>query len=79
MVRSRLQPERANLAPPVEVRPRKRALRRIIESRWLREGDEKTLHELADEYGVSAERIRQIESKAMMKMKSALGEYSLTR
>jgi len=46
--------------------------RRIIERRWLSEGHEATLHELADEYGVSAERIRQIEAKAMQKMKGAL-------
>jgi RNA polymerase sigma-32 factor len=49
--------------------------RRIVESRWLREGEELTLHELADEYGVSAERIRQIEVKAMQKMKSSLEAY----
>jgi RNA polymerase sigma-32 factor len=52
---------------------------RIIQARWLSEGDEKTLHELADEFGVSAERIRQIEVKAMQKMKSALADYQLTR
>jgi RNA polymerase sigma-32 factor len=46
--------------------------RRIIEARWLREGDTKTLHELADEFGVSAERIRQIEAKAMQKMKKEM-------
>ncbi len=46
--------------------------RRIIERRWLSEGHEATLHELADEYGISAERIRQIEAKAMQKMKGAL-------
>ena len=46
--------------------------RRIIERRWLAEGETATLHELADEYGVSAERIRQIESKAMQKMKGML-------
>lgn len=46
--------------------------RRIIERRWLAEGDTATLHELADEYGVSAERIRQIEAKAMQKMKGML-------
>ena len=45
--------------------------RRIIETRWLNEGEEKTLHELAAEFGVSAERIRQIEAKAMQKMKLA--------
>ena len=52
--------------------------RRIIESRWLRDEDEGgtlTLHDLAAEYGVSAERIRQIEAKAMQKMKAALAEY----
>jgi RNA polymerase sigma-32 factor len=35
-----------------------------------------TLHELADEFGVSAERIRQIEAAAMKKMKAALTEYA---
>ena len=53
--------------------------RRIIETRWLREGEEKTLHELADEFGVSAERIRQIEAKAMQKMKLALSEFDAVR
>ncbi|MDH4150334.1 MAG: RNA polymerase sigma factor RpoH [Betaproteobacteria bacterium] len=43
--------------------------RRIIEARWLAEKDSATLHDLATEFGVSAERIRQIESKAMEKMK----------
>ena len=46
--------------------------RRIVEARWLAEGDSKTLHELADEFGVSAERIRQIEAKALQKMKGSL-------
>jgi RNA polymerase sigma-32 factor len=46
--------------------------RRIIEARWLSEGDARTLHELADEFGVSAERIRQIEAKALQKMKGHL-------
>ena len=46
--------------------------RRIIRARWLAESQAKTLHELADEFGVSAERIRQIESKAMDKMKKHL-------
>ena len=48
--------------------------RRIIRARWLAEGNPKTLHELAAEFGVSAERIRQIEAKAMQKMKKALAE-----
>jgi RNA polymerase sigma-32 factor len=43
--------------------------RRIIEARWLREQDTATLHDLADEFGVSAERIRQIEAQAMKKMR----------
>jgi RNA polymerase sigma-32 factor len=47
--------------------------RRIIEARWLREADTATLHELADEFGVSAERIRQIEGQAMKKMRSLIG------
>jgi RNA polymerase sigma-32 factor len=46
--------------------------RRIISARWLAEKDPLTLHELADEFGVSAERIRQIEVKAMQKMKKDL-------
>ncbi len=48
--------------------------RAIIRRRWLVEDDEAaaTLHELAEEYGVSAERIRQIEVKAMQKMKGSL-------
>ncbi len=46
--------------------------RRIIRARWLAESNPKTLHELAGEFGVSAERIRQIEAKAMQKMKKEL-------
>ena len=46
--------------------------RRIIEARWLREDDPATLQDLADEYGVSAERIRQIESKALKTMRSEM-------
>ena len=46
--------------------------RRIIEARWLREEDSATLQELANEYGVSAERIRQIESKALKTMRSEM-------
>jgi RNA polymerase sigma-32 factor len=47
--------------------------RRIIEARWLREDDQATLQQLADEYGVSAERIRQIESKALKSMRAQMG------
>ncbi len=46
--------------------------RRVVESRWLQDEGGKTLHELADEFGVSAERIRQIEQKAMQKMKALM-------
>ncbi len=46
--------------------------RRIIEARWLREKDSATLHDLANEFGVSAERIRQIEAKALEKMRKAI-------
>jgi RNA polymerase sigma-32 factor len=46
--------------------------RRIVEARWLNEDGGATLHELADEFGVSAERIRQIEQKAMQKMRGQL-------
>jgi RNA polymerase sigma-32 factor len=54
--------------------------RRIVEERWLKVNDDgsggMTLHELAAEYGVSAERIRQIESAAMKKMRKALAAYA---
>ncbi len=46
--------------------------RRIIEARWLAANDPATLHDLAGEFGVSAERIRQIEYKALGKMKQAM-------
>ncbi len=45
--------------------------RAILEARWLSE-QKSTLHELADRYGVSAERIRQIEKAAMQKLKGRL-------
>jgi RNA polymerase sigma-32 factor len=55
--------------------------RRIIEARWLNEDSDgrvgtATLHELAEEFGVSAERIRQIEAKALQKMRGSLAEYA---
>ena len=54
--------------------------RRIVEERWLKVNDDgsggMTLHDLAAVYGVSAERIRQIEVAAMKKMKKALVEYA---
>ena len=46
--------------------------RRIIEARWLTENTAATLHDLATEFGVSAERIRQIEAKALEKMKTLI-------
>ena len=48
--------------------------RRIVETRWLQDDGGLTLHELAAEYGVSAERIRQIEAKAMQKLRTFLAE-----
>jgi len=55
--------------------------RRIVEARWLNEDADgrvgtATLHELAQEFGVSAERIRQIEAKALQKMRTSLAAYS---
>ena len=54
--------------------------RRIVEERWLKVNDDSsggmTLHDLAGEYGVSAERIRQIEVAAMKKMKKTLAAYA---
>ncbi|GJJ00468.1 RNA polymerase sigma factor RpoH [Duganella rhizosphaerae] len=51
--------------------------RRIVESRWLAndDGSGATLHTLAEEFGVSAERIRQIEVAALKKMKGSLAAY----
>ena len=45
--------------------------RDILESRWLTESKQ-TLHELADKYGVSAERIRQLEANAIKKLRTAM-------
>ena len=54
--------------------------RRIVEARWLQVNDDgsggQTLHDLAAEFGVSAERIRQIEVAAMKKMRKALEAYA---
>ncbi len=53
--------------------------RRIIETRWLKdesEGGKLTLQQLADEFGVSAERIRQIEARALQTMKGSLAAWA---
>jgi RNA polymerase sigma-32 factor len=55
--------------------------RRIVEARWLDEDPDgqvgtATLHDLAKEFRVSAERIRQIEAKALQKMKAGLAAYA---
>jgi len=52
--------------------------RRIVEARWLAndDGSGATLHDLAGEFGVSAERIRQIEAVALKKMKGSLAAYA---
>jgi RNA polymerase sigma-32 factor len=47
--------------------------RDILQKRWMAD-DKATLHELADKYGVSAERIRQIESNALGKLRGYMGE-----
>lgn len=48
--------------------------RAILTARWLGDEDEKgpTLHDLAAQYGISAERVRQIEASALKKVKTAL-------
>jgi RNA polymerase sigma-32 factor len=53
--------------------------RRIVEARWLKEKDAATLHDLAAEFKVSAERIRQIEAKAMQKMKKVMQSQGTPR
>ena len=65
---SRLQGEGLNRALE-SLDPRSR---RIIEARWLHEKDSATLHDLAAEFKVSAERIRQLEQKALTKMKAVI-------
>ena len=49
--------------------------RKIVQTRWLSD-EPATLHDLAAEFGVSAERIRQIENKALQKMRACLAEQS---
>jgi len=51
--------------------------RRIVEARWLNEKESATLHDLAAEFGVSAERIRQIEAKALARMKGVIGPQAM--
>jgi RNA polymerase sigma-32 factor len=50
--------------------------RRIVEARWLNEKEHATLHDLAAEFGVSAERIRQIEVKALARMKGVIARHA---
>ena len=50
--------------------------RLIIEDRWLNENKNKTLHDLANQYNVSAERIRQIEQAALNKIKLLMSPKS---
>lgn len=51
--------------------------RNIVHKRWVQE-PKATLHELADEYGVSAERIRQLEAKAFKKLRDTLVDHDIT-
>jgi RNA polymerase sigma-32 factor len=53
--------------------------RRIVEARWLKEKDAATLHDLAAEFKVSAERIRQLETKAFEKMKKVMQAKNSSR
>jgi len=53
--------------------------RRIVEARWLMDGKRDTLHDLAAEFGVSAERIRQVELKAIRKMRTQLAPWATLR
>ncbi|OZI66335.1 RNA polymerase sigma factor RpoH [Bordetella genomosp. 11] len=46
--------------------------RHIVQARWLQDDGGATLHELAQEYGISAERVRQIEAAALKKMRGSL-------
>jgi RNA polymerase sigma-32 factor len=46
--------------------------RDIIQSRWLNENNQATLHDLAAKYKISAERVRQIEVQAMKKMRNSI-------
>ena len=52
--------------------------RDILEQRWLTEEKKPTLHELADKYGVSAERIRQLEKNAMKKLQTLMKDAALS-
>lgn len=47
----------------------------IVRARWLDDDNKTTLQDLAEMYGVSAERIRQLEKNAMRKLKEAVGEF----
>ena len=73
-VRSRACNRKAWKAALGKLDPRSR---RIVEARWLAndDGSGATLHTLAEEFGVSAERIRQIETAALKKMKTSLAAF----
>ena len=53
--------------------------RRIVQARWLKEKNPATLHDLAAEFKISAERVRQIEVKALEKMRKAIGSLDAPR
>ena len=57
-----------------ELDPRSRD---IVQSRWMAgDGDKATLHDLADKYGVSAERVRQLEANAIKKLRGLMLEHA---
>ncbi len=53
-----------------DIKPKRIAV--VIRARWLDDDNKSTLQELADQYGVSAERVRQLEKNAMKKLKMAI-------
>ena len=48
----------------------------ILSARWLNEDNKQTLQDLADKYGISAERVRQLEKSAMLKLRNVMEEFA---
>ena len=64
-----------NIMAILEIRPGLKSSERrdILQQRWLTD-NKSTLHDLADKYGISAERIRQLENNAIKKLRNVIGE-----